>query len=219
MQTSKSNPKVLLAVPNGRGWIHKHVHFATMKLMQDRRVDTKHICPTHSPYVNNLHLIQKDFLAGDYDYLLTMDDDNPPTKNVYDLIELDKDVMVFPTPVWHNSVPGDRPFYHNVMIEKGEGYIPLQDSEHFRGVGLYEIDAGGSGCMLIARRVLEALKAPFMRIWNEDGTVEYGGDFSFCKRAKEAGFSIWTHLDYPCLHFKEIELTEVIQSIMSITDA
>lgn len=199
--------------------MHKHVVFALLRLLRDPRVDITPMITTHRPYVHNLHLIQKDFLAGDYDYLITMDDDNPPTKNIIDLIFLDKDVMAMPTPVWHNDGESKAPFYFNVMVAKEDGYIPLASSEKFKGVGLYEVDAAGSGCMIIARRVLEAMKAPFMRTWNEDGIVETGGDFSFCRRAKEQGFSIWTHLDYPCLHFKEIELTEIISAFAEMKDA
>jgi len=196
--------------------VHKRVIFARDRILGDPRVEITPMITTHRPYVHNLHLIQKDFLDGDYDYLITMDDDNPPLKNIIDLIFLDKDVMVCPTPVW-NDEGGSFPIYFNVMVDEGKaGLTPLASSKRFKGVGLYEIDAGGSGCMIIARRVLEKMKAPFMRTWSDDGIVKWGGDFSFCRRAKEQGFSIWTHLDYMCQHFKELELTSVLKVIMEM---
>ena len=206
---------VYLTVPNGRGWLHKLTHFAVIKILQDTRYRVRHDCPTHSPYVNNLHHCVKDFLHGGEDYWLTIDTDNPPMNNPLDLIEYDLDVVGFPTPVWHNSVPGDRPWYFNALDIEGGGYTPHTDTN-----GLQEVDAVGSGCLLISREVILELKdqQPFMRVWNPDGTVEIGGDYSFCRKAKKAGFKIWTHYDYPCRHFNEVDLIESIQAFGSINN-
>lgn len=207
--------RIYVTVPNGNGWIHKHVHFVIIKILQDPRYTTRHDCPTHSPYINNLHYCMNDFLNGGEDYWLSMDDDNPPINNPLDLIEYDCDLVGFPTPVWHNKVEGDRPFYFNALkwIEEKQGYQPYEPSE-----GLKEVDAIGSGCFLVARRVILKLKdqQPFMRTWNQDGTVEMGGDYSFCQKVKKAGFRIWVHWNYPCRHFNEMELIEMIQAFQGI---
>lgn len=199
---------VYFTIPN-TGWIHKHSHFAACKILSDKRYRVRHDCPTHSPYVANLHECINDFLANGEDYWLTFDADNPPTKNPLDLIEHDCDVMGLVTPVWHNSVPGDRPWYLNALDAKDDGYAPHEDCK-----GLQEVDAVGSGCLLVARRVLLKLRdqQPFMRVWKKDGTVELGGDFSFCRKAKAAGFRIFTHYDYLCHHFNELDLLEVIRN-------
>ncbi len=204
---------VYLTVPNGDGWLHKLTHFAVIKILQDSRYKVRHDCPTHSPYVNNLHHCIKDFLNGGEDFWLTIDSDNPPMNNPLDLVEYNLDIVGFPTPVWHNAVPGDRPWYFNALDAKDEAYTPHTDTN-----GLQEVDAVGSGCLLISREVILKLKdqQPFMRTWNPDGTVEVGGDFSFCRKAKAAGFRIWTHYDYPCHHFNEVDLIESIQAFGSI---
>jgi hypothetical protein len=169
--------------------------------MQDDRVDATVMLPTHSPYVHNLHECRRTFLAGPYDYWLSMDDDNP-----LDLVFLDLDVVGCPTPVWANMKPGDRPVYWNALDEVDDGFKPHEPCH-----GLQEVDAVGSGCILVARRVMEALTAPFLREWNEEGLVETGGDFAFCKRARAAGFRVFAHFDYPCHHFNELEIGEVVQ--------
>ena len=201
---------IYVTVPNGNGWIHKMTHFAVCKILADRRYRVRHDCPTHSPYVNNLHHCMNDFLKGGEDYWLSVDTDNPPVNNPLDLVEYDCDVIGLPTPVWHNAVPGDRPWYFNALDIKDDGYTP-----HINCNGLQEVDAVGSGCILIARRVMLKLcdQQPFMRVWKQDGTIEIGGDYSFCRKAKAAGFRIWTHYNYPCMHFNELELTEVIRSM------
>lgn len=206
---------VYITVPNGSGHLHKHVHFAICRMLADRRYQIRHDCPTHSPYVNNLHRCVKDFLKGGEDFWLSLDDDNPPINNPLDLIEHDLDVVGLPTPVWHNSVRGDRPYYFNALDwdEKEQAYRPHENMN-----GLQEVDAIGSGCMLIARRVILKLRdqQPFMRKWNQDGTVDVGGDYSFCQKVKKANFKVWTHFDYPCHHFNEISLIEVIEAFNGI---
>lgn len=208
--------KVLITVPNGEGWLHKHVVFALMRLQGDQRVEGTFMLPTHKPVENNLAHIQRDFLAGNYEWWLSIDDDNPPIKNPFDLLQLDLDIVGCPTPVWHNAVPGDQPWYYNAVDAAEGGFKP-----HMNTDGLQEVDAVGGGCILVHRRVVEALKddMPFQRTWNPDGTVDMGWDYAFCSRAKRKGFRVWAHFGYPCLHFNELELTEAIGGILSMRKA
>lgn len=210
---SPAKKKVLIAVPT-TGKIHKHVSFALLKLQMDTRYSVRIIEPTHSPSDNNRHHIFNDFLAGGEDYLLMIDSDNPPVNNPLDLIELDKDIMGCPTPVWHftGKIKGERPIYENAYK-----YIPGKDAytEWPNKVGLQKVDAVGTGCILIARRVLEhpgMRKGANQRTLNEDGTVNKGGDIMFCETAKKCGFEVFAHYNYKCLHFAEVELHEVARA-------
>jgi len=207
--------RVYVTCPNGSGNIHKLVHFAICRILSDSRHQIRHDCPTHSPYVNNLHRCMNDFLDGGEDYWLSMDDDNPPTRNPLDLIDLDLDIIGLPTPVWHSAKLGDRPFYFNALREVPEGFKPLDPSEW---QGLQEVDAIGSGSFLVSRRVIESLRdqQPFARRWNTDGTVDVGCDFAFCQRARAAGWRIWAHFDYLCEHIQTLPLLEVIRSFAAI---
>lgn len=204
-------PSVYMTVPNGSGTIHKLVHFATIRILQDPRYKLRHDCPTHSPYVHNLHRCTQDFLDGGEDYWLSMDDDNPPARNPLDLVQLDLDVVGFPTPVWHDAVQGDRPFYLNALDWDADagGYRPHEPAE-----GLQQVDAIGSGCFLVARRVMMALRdrQPFMRQWDKRGLVTMGGDYSFCRKVKRAGFKVWAHFDYQCMHFNTLEVGNVARA-------
>ncbi len=209
--------KVLISVPN-TGWIHKHCAFALLKLIQEKRHKTNIIMPTHNPFENNLHHIIKDFIDGDYDYWLSFDADNPPTRNPLDLVEMDRDIIGFPTPVIHHDGKhsGDRPYYWNAYK-----YVPDKDAyaEWPEKKGLQKVDAIGTGCFLIARRVFlneEMRKGPFVRKLHPDGRVERGNDISFCERASKQGFEIYAHFDYPCMHFNEIEITEMIKAFSEV---
>lgn len=205
--------KILVSVPN-TGSIHKLVSLATNKLLMDKRYACNIIYPTHNPYENNLHHIVNDFMAGDYDFWLNIDSDNPPEANPLDLVTYDLDVIGLPTPVWHftGKTKGERPIYENAYK-----YVPSEDAytEWPDKVGLQRPDAVGTGCVLYSRRVFEnpeMRKAPFQRIWNADGTVERGNDISFCERATKQGFLIFAHYDYRCKHFCELELHEVARA-------
>ena len=85
-----------------------------MRIQLDTRYKVRIMLPTHSPSDNNRHHIFNDFLQGGEDYLLCIDSDNPPVNNPIDLVELDKDVIACPTPVYHNTKKGERPYYWNV---------------------------------------------------------------------------------------------------------
>ncbi len=209
--------KVLISFPN-TGYIHKLVFVAGMKLLSDSRYDSKIIVPTHTPYENNLHHIVNDFIAGNYEYWLNIDADNPPMNNPLDLIELNKDIIGCPTPVYHftDKVKGERPWYENAYK-----YVPEDGAykEYPNKKGLQQVDAVGTGCILIARRVFDDInmrKGAFTRKLNPDGTVNKGNDISFCERARELGFKIFAHYDYRCQHFNEVEMHEIIHAFHGV---
>jgi len=207
-----SKIKILVSIPN-LGWIHKLVSFATDRLLIDPRYHTHLIRPTHIPYENNLAHILRDFVNGDEDYWLNIDADNPPVNSPYDLIEFDKDLIGLPTPVWHNTDNGERPIYWNAYKYNPEkkGYNEWPTKK-----GLQCVDAIGSGCFIMAKRVAKAIKnvRAFRRIYNRDGTVEMGPDFYMCKVVKELGFEIYAHYDYACDHFNELALNEIIRAAL-----
>jgi len=210
-----TKPRVLVSVPTGTGWIHKHVCMATDRLLADQRYDITLIRPTHKPYENNQHQIINDFMAGDFVWWLSIDDDNPPMRNPLDLIDLGKDIIGCPTPVWHyTGGANERPIYWNAYKKTPGGYTEWNPKD-----GLQRVDAIGTGCVLYSRRVFENKQmrlGPFARKLNVDGTVDRGNDISFCERATEQGFEIWAHFDYPCLHFAELELNEIVQAFKGL---
>ena len=197
----------------GGGNLHKSVHFALFKMLSDNRYRIRHDCPSHTPWQHAMTKCALDFLDGGEDYWLSMDNDNPPKNNPLDLIELDCDLIGLPTPVWHSAVKGDRPWFFNAMDRVADGFKP-----HGPCDGLQEVDAVGSGCFIVSRRVMLALRdqQPFARQWNDDGTVHIGGDFSFCDKVKAAGFRIFAHYGYICDHFNTLSLLEVIQAFAAL---
>lgn len=199
-------------------YIHKQVVFVSWKLLSDKRYNLTPIIPSHRPYENNLHYCIRQFIREGYDYWLNIDSDNPPINNPLDLVQFDKDIIGFPTPVWHftGQKSGERPIYWT-----GYDYVPKDDAykEHNPKEGLQPVDAIGTGCFLIAKRVFEKpemQKGAFTRKLYKDGRVNKGNDLSFSERATKHGFKIYCHYDYPCMHFCELELNEVITAFMKL---
>lgn len=214
MTQAKHLKRVLLTIPN-TGAIHPDCVLASIGMLKDSRYRVELSMPIDRPYVNSLNKIAKRVVDEEFDYWVNMDSDNPPKRNPLDLIALDKDIIGLPTPIFVNKKKGEYPFRFNtcdyvkdIQEWSYHGWNPDENPS-----GLEEVDAVGSGCMVVARRVLLCLKAPFMRQWNEYGIVEKGHDFLFCRRAKEKGFSVWAHFKYPCKHYHNIDMLEVTTAI------
>ena len=157
---------------------------------------------------NNRNHIVKRFLENNWDYLLMIDEDNPPLKNPLDLLKLNLDVAICPTPAIKKH---DNPPISFSVFEKIEDvYKALV---YKGGEKLVEVDAGGTGCMLIKRQVLEEIKAPFESKWFEDGTRSTGSDIRFCEKVKEKEFKVWCHWDYICSHYKTVDLLDILDLI------
>lgn len=207
--------KVLIWIPTYDGWIHRHVNDITDLLLQDDRCEKHIIRSQERPVEVNLNLGCKTAFEMNADYLLILDNDNPPRKNPLDLLELDLDVVTVSTPIFNAKAlqKGRFPLFLNgFMYDKEEdGYRPI--SEHL--TGLKEVDAVGAGCLLISRRVLEdeSIRPPFERRVDEWGVTTRGPDFIFCEKVRAAGFRVWINYDYYCNHIKQIGLVELNDTI------
>ncbi len=209
---------ILITIPN-QHFIHKVVVHRIMMLQHDDRYRLTFKFPSHKPYENNLHHIVQEFIDGKWNFWLNIDNDNPPIGNPLDLVSLDKDIVGLPTPVWHfkdDGKKGERPVYWNAY-----DYVSTNDAylEHTPREGLQKVDAVGTGCLLIKRRVFlnkNMQKGAFTRKLYPNGTVNKGNDISFCERARNQGFEIYCHYDYPCQHFNKLELNEVVRAFRNL---
>jgi hypothetical protein len=145
------------------------------------------------------------FLRGGADYLLMVDEDTIPTRNVLDLVANDLDIVAFPAPMWKPGKVRDYPIHMNIELvgTSGEGGLVLEQYDE-----LMEVSAAGAGALLISRKVLEHpdMRAPFKTDFTADGTREEGEDITFIRRARSAGFRAWAAMNYRCSHYKAVDL-------------
>jgi len=192
--------KILIALPTGHeeGIHHQVVGTLCQILLRNKEHEINTYVSAMRGIGEHRNVIVKEFLKGDYDFLLMIDNDNPPPANVLDLVALDKEVIGLPTPINMNYIKGLNDIYWNVF----KNDYPIKEA----GQGLQEVEMVGSGVMLIRRDVLEKIKHPFTTIRNSEDLRIVGTDAAFCQRCKEHDVKIWTHWDFKCRHFKTIDL-------------
>lgn len=191
--------KVLITIPTWDGWIRYEHMTETIKLLKDERcADFQRI--RGRPLEEALNIGADIFLKGDYTHWLNIDADNIPQTNFLECADDDKDVIFFPYPLYQHYRMGDNPCRWGIQCEKPTGK------------GYQEVEAGASGSMMIAKRVIEAIPQPiFGRTYSEeDGHVTRGVDYKFADTAREAGFEVWTNWDHRSLHYQEVELVSMI---------
>ena len=54
-----------------------------------------------------------------------------------------------------------------------------------------EVDAIGSGCILVKRKVIEDIEFPWFQTGYDENYIHWSVDFDFCKKVKAAEFKIW----------------------------
>lgn len=200
---------VYIAVLN-QGNIRPELSYLLTDLTHQNKYRLYLTYPAGKPISHNRNTIVQDFLKRpEYDYLLMLDGDIIPPLNVLDLVDYQKDVMgavcfaymdnsIVPLVLESNPDKNAKPY----IVKQING-----------DEGLIEVDAIGSGLIIMSRKVLEQVKAPFSNNYDENGIKTLGLDLSFCKKAKELGFKVWCHLDFVCSHWTVIDLKDVYQGL------
>lgn len=195
-------PKIFVAILN-QGWIRPELASLIGILRSDPRAQIDIAYCNLRPAEDNRNNTVKIALEKNYDFLISIDHDTVPLHNIIDLALLDLDVVGCAYPQWNMSDP-KFPIYFLGMDKVGNAY-----AEHKQKDGLQEVDAVGSGAIVIARRVLEKVNEPFVRKWHNGFSIT-GLDFYFCEKAKAQGFKIYCHYNYLADHFKELSLLDVL---------
>lgn len=159
-----------------------------------------------NPIFSNRNKIVKRFKAHEpkQDYLMMLDDDIVPLHNPAEMVFADKDIIGSPAKVRQVGRAINWVAYM-LHPEEKDMYSPVDFSRVDDTTDLLKVDIVGTGCILIKRRVLEKLKAPFNIELDEDGICTHGTDFAFCRKATKAGFEVYTTVPpwRTCEHIKD----------------
>lgn len=139
------------------------------------------------------------FLKGNYDYLFFNDDDTLlPPKALERLLERDLDVV---SGLYYRRVTPIEPVA--MVDDPSVGGTGIRCIKEY-GIGLMPVDYVGAGCLLISRKVLETVEYPWFFWARNDPRVlipeRISEDLYFCRKAREAGFSIFLDASIRCLH-------------------
>lgn len=211
MQKMSSKTKTVYLSILNQGWIRTELGMLISQWVRDCPYNIYLHFPAKKPIENNRNYIVKRFLETDHDYLMMLDNDIIPAKNIFNLVDFDKDII------------GGLCFAYkkDKIVPLALKRIPEEEREDVEwkyrvwkeedADGLTEVDAIGTGHIIIARRVLEhpKMKPAFVNYYDKDGLRIEGLDLSFCRRAQELGFKIFCHFDYPCGHWTPMNLQEI----------
>jgi len=207
--------KILIAVPN-LGAVHPKL---VMKLLRWSTIPTKGVeqvaifLPTgHIPHDSARNFCVNHMLNNtDATHLFFLDNDVLPEDDCLEkLVEANKDIVsgLYPSmrqvPRTGETVKVFNAFRYGQVGEDGDyGLVPIMSGEG----AVIPISRAGGGCLLIKREVLEKVGAPWFKFqYNADGTLSHGEDIDFCRKAEQAGYQLFAHLDVKCGHVKEITL-------------
>ena len=157
--------------------------------------------PTGKPITNNRNTIVQKFLASECDYLMMIDSDIIPPPNILNLADFNVDII---TPLMFVKQKG---MLIPLFLKRNKDGI-YDAADYLGRTGLQEVDATGTGCIIIKREVIEAIKHPFENVYDEDGIKTLGNDFKFCQKARELGYKAWVHLDYVASHHATQDLKD-----------
>lgn len=140
------------------------------------------------------------------DYLLFLDDDHiinwqgtsesTPYGFLKTLLSHDKDIIGC---LYYHRTGEYRPV---LMKDVGNSkYTFLSDAE-ITG-GLQEVDVQGGGCMLINMKIFNKILPPYFEPEQQTGGKNLGTDIQLCRKAKEAGFSVWCDTSIVIGHMKQ----------------
>lgn len=154
----------------------------------------------------------KEFLELDYDYLFFIDSDiTPPVDTLEKFIRANKDAIG--ATCFAMKYEGDEAFPYPVTLRYNEEkqYIA------YYGQGIEEVDATGGACVLVKRKVYEALERPYEFHYHRNGTLSLTCDFDIWQKFQAKGFHLFVDFDIICSHMKEVDLKAINNLLVRIS--
>ena len=193
------------------GWIRKELAMKLIQWLRKCPYDIYLEFTEERPIAHCRNRIVRDFLKRNYDFLLMIDNDVVPEKNPLDLVELDKDVIILPCPIYQAG----RIIWNVYRLDKEGYWRPINLKKEKRK--LIKIEAGGTGSILIKKNVLQKIDAPFERVFTKKGIEKMGLDLFFSRKLKEKGFSIYASVRHKCSHYKTLDLRTIQNKWLTIS--
>ncbi len=149
--------------------------------------------------------IAKKFLASECEWLCMIDNDMLPHPNLLEILDRAGEHMDILVPKFYvtlNVLRGQSA----PQLDVGIGWQPMNGK--LEPGEWSELSLASSGTMLVRRAAFERMEKPFFRfVYDEEGRVQECEDLFFCRKAREAGLSIWGNQSIYVEHFKTLPLS------------
>jgi hypothetical protein len=206
------NKSIYIAILN-EGTIRTELSVVLNELLLQDKYKVLIRYPNDKPITFNRNEIVKSFLKSPCDYLLMIDDDVVPPLGILNLADFQKDIigaLCFA-------------FTHNMVVpiawnRRADGQYWLSDLDG--NDGLQKVDAVGTGCIMISRKVLENPwwqnnGGWFKNEYDKTGHKKEGNDLAFCRKAEDLGYKVYTHTDYTCSHIVPMDLRYIYGTLIN----
>lgn len=197
---------LFIGVPT-RGMIRADIVTAWNKLHDEQAAPTAIYEVGHLTAVDARNKLRKQFLASEAQALLMCDDDVKPVSGVLEMAGRGLDICAAPVMLMHPNV--NVPFFNVYDYDaRVDGWYPDKGMFAKLNSGVEERDAVGFGCVVIQRRVIEALP-PFWLDIDEWGVAARSEDLPYCRLARERGFKVGVDWCARAHHIPAVDLFEL----------
>lgn len=201
-----------LAMYERAGWYHPDL--VTFLLTVGARYGQKWdivFNPAHQvvPAAGARNLLAKKMQEHGCDWIMMCDNDVAPPPDVLDMLEKATDEMDVVVPVCHMWL-AEKAIAMSVMRPVG---LQANDFNDLR-VELdslpewLELEATGTGCIFLRRRVFEKMEYPYFHYkWDSDGCLDSTEDIIFSQESRKKGVRIWLNTKFTARHFHTVDLS------------
>ena len=173
--------------------------------------------PAEKPISYNRNQIVKRFLERkQYDYLIMIDSDIVPPPNYLSLIDFQKDIISGVCFAFTKNQIFPLVLKRDKKKPKGSKFVPYVSVKPKNWKGLLEVDAVGTGAIVLSRKVVEDIPYPFKNIYDKTGEKQIGLDLNFCREAKKKGYKVFCHTDYVCSHHTRMDLKNLYYTMKNV---
>ena len=146
------------------------------------------------------------FLNTDAEFLLMIDDDMIPPDDLLGMTAYECDIVGALYYAWETRIG---PFIA-AYSRNGDHYVRPVLGE-IENTGLHEMALVGGGCIMLHRRVLETLPAPWFCFETDAAgqNILMPEDFHICREAGRHGLKVFLDTDRICGHIKSVDLRDV----------
>ena len=180
-----------LAIPN-TGQIH--IGLASF-LLSLKDTGCSIMLSDSKPICRNRNHIAQTFLETGKKWLLMIDSDIVPPDNILDMRKNDKPICSAYAAVLRGN--------DSILPVAGKEISPYQYQfqKEWLKPDLHQVDAVGTGCVLIRRDAFDGLSQPYFefRYSKATGNLFIGEDYNFCRKSLK---SIWFDSRFKCTHYQ-----------------